>query len=372
MRYKVVLVVGARPNFMKASPVYTELGKYNEMEPYLIHTGQHYDENLSKVFFDDLKLPQPHFYLGVGSGTHSEQTAGIMCEFEKILLREDPHLVMVVGDVNSTLACALTAAKYRCNNSQYRPLIAHVEAGLRSFDWRMPEEINRRLTDSLSDLLFTTEPVAQDNLLNEGVDSDKIFHVGNVMIDSLLKFKETAAKSDILKRLKLREKEYAVLTLHRPANVDNLSDIRRILNGLKEISKKIAVILPIHPRTRKMFDTYKIKVDFIKIIEPLGYLDFLKLMTDARFMLTDSGGIQEETTVLGIPCLTLRENTERPVTVTVGTNTVVGKDPDMLLEETEKILSGEYKKGGIPEFWEGKAAQRICKIVYNHLRSTFK
>lgn len=367
MKYKVIIVVGARPNFMKAAPVFVEFKKYEEVDPLLIHTGQHYDNNLSKVFFDDLKLAEPHFYLGVGSGTHSIQTAKVMIEFEKILLEQNPHLVMVVGDVNSTLACALAAAKYRCANQQYYPLIAHIEAGLRSYDWQMPEEINRRLTDSLSDFLFTTEPGAEDNLIKEGIDTEKIFYVGNVMIDSLLKSKKKAEESEILTQLKLKKKNYAVLTIHRPTNVDDREDFKKLLNALKKVSKSIQIIFPIHPRTKKMLPKYHMNTDFLKIIPPLGYLDFIKLLIHAKFVMTDSGGIQEETTVLNVPCLTLRKNTERPVTVTMGTNIIVGKDQMKIIEETDKILQGKGKKGLVPKFWDGGAAQRICKIVYDYL-----
>lgn len=369
MKYKIIIVVGARPNFMKAAPVFIEFKKYKEIDPLLIHTGQHYDNNLSKVFFDDLKLANPNFYLGVGSGTHSVQSAKVMIEFEKILVEQNPHLVMVVGDVNSTLACALAAAKYRCSNQQYNPFIAHIEAGLRSFDWHMPEEINRRLTDSLSDFLFTTEPDAEDNLIKEGIDAKRIFYVGNVMIDSLLRFKKKAEESTILTQLELKNKSYAVLTMHRPTNVDDREDFKKLLSALKEVSKSIKIIFPIHPRTKKMLHEYRVNIDFLKIIPPLGYLDFIKLMIHAKFVMTDSGGIQEETTVVNVPCLTLRENTERPVTVTMGTNIVVGKDQMKIMQETDKILQGKAKKGQIPKFWDGMAAQRICKIVYDYLKN---
>ncbi len=369
MKYKIIIVVGARPNFMKAAPVYEEFKKYPEIKTILIHTGQHYDQNLSRVFFDELKLPEPKFYLGVGSGSHSIQTAKIMIEFETILQKQKPNMIVVVGDVNSTLACALSAAKYRCLNKVYQPLIAHIEAGLRSFDWRMPEEINRRLTDALSDLLFTTEPQANDNLLKEGIEPNRIFYVGNVMIDSLLKFKAQARKSKILKELKLKEKNYALLTIHRPTNVDDKKDLEKLLQVLKKIADSIEIVFPIHPRTRKMLEDYKISIDFLRTVPALGYLDFLRLMSDAKFVLTDSGGIQEETTVLGIPCLTLRKNTERPITFSVGTNTVVGNEPTHIISEVKKILQGKAKKGNIPEFWDGRTAERICKIVYDYLRT---
>ncbi len=354
---------------MKAAPLVAEFKNNKAINPLLIHTGQHYDKNLSKIFFDDLKLPRPHIYLGVGSGSHSEQSAKIMLKFEKILRNQNPDLVVVVGDVNSTLACALATAKYRSTNSIYCPFIAHIEAGLRSFDWRMPEEINRRLTDVLSDLLFTTEPSAKANLLKEGIDNQKIFFVGNVMIDTLLGFKRVAKQSTILRRLKLQQRDYAVLTMHRPTNVDELENLREILRGLKEISKSIPIVFPIHPRTKKMFEKYRLTINFLKIIPPLGYIDFSRLIMGAQFVLTDSGGIQEETTVLHIPCLTLRENTERPITVSQGTNIVVGTRAARIMREAQKILSGKRKKGQTPKFWDGRAAKRICKIIYNFLRT---
>lgn len=368
MHYTAIVVVGARPNFMKAAPIFTQCKKFHEVTPILVHTGQHYDKELSRVFFDDLKLPKPNFYLGVGSGTHSEQSGQIMIEFEKILGKLDPDIVVVVGDVNSTLACALATAKYRCGKHKYSPVIAHVEAGLRSNDWHMPEEVNRRLTDVLADLLFTTELSGQENLIKEGITSDKIYHVGNVMIDSLLSYKKQAEKSRILEQLKLKKIEYAVLTMHRPENVDVKETMAGFLAAFEKISKSIKIVFPVHPRTKKMFDQHGLKTDFLRVTPPLGYLDFLKLLVNANFVLTDSGGIQEETTVLNIPCLTLRENTERPVTVDKGTNIIVGKDPDSIVEQVGKILSGERKHGQMPEFWDGKAAQRICKIAFNYLK----
>lgn len=354
---------------MKAAPVVAEFKNYRAIHPILIHTGQHYDTNLSKIFFDDLKLPQPHFYLGIGSGSHSEQSAKIMLKFENLLSTHNPHLVVVVGDVNSTLACALAAAKYRTTKNVYRPYIAHVEAGLRSFDWHMPEEINRRLTDALSDLLFTTEPVAEINLIKEGIDNHKIFFIGNVMIDTLLRFKRIAEQSTVVRKLKLQKRDYAVLTMHRPTNVDELKNLREILRGLKEVSESIPIVFPIHPRTKKMFKKYRLTSDFLKIIPPLGYIDFLKLMMEAQLVFTDSGGIQEETAVLNIPCLTLRENTERPITVSQGTNIVVGTRASRIMMEARIILNGEKKQGRIPKFWDGKAAKRISKIIYNFLRT---
>ena len=371
MRYRILIVVGARPNFMKAAPVIAEFKKYASIEPMLIHTGQHYDKNLSEIFFGDLKLGKPDFYLGIGSGTHSTQTGQIMMAFEKILTEQNPHMVMVVGDVNSTIACALATAKCRCLNKEYRPFIAHIEAGLRSFDWRMPEEINRRLTDSLSDLLFTTEPSARENLLKEGIAQNKICFVGNVMIDSLLRFTRIAQKSRILTELGLQKDNYCLMTMHRPTNVDEKSDIKEILGALQELSKSIKIVFPIHPRTKKMLRHHRLKINLLKTMPPLGYLDFLKLMMNAKFVITDSGGIQEETTVLKIPCLTIRTNTERPITVAQGTNVIVGNDRKKIMAEAKKILNGKGKKGKRPELWDGKAAKRICKIIYSHLRTHY-
>jgi UDP-N-acetylglucosamine 2-epimerase (non-hydrolysing) len=368
LHYRAVIVIGARPNFMKAAPISTQLKRYDDIETILVHTGQHYDRELSKVFFDDLNLPKPDYYLGVGSGSHSEQSGQIMIEFERILQQLDPDIVLVVGDVNSTLACALAAAKFRCGRSQYTPVIAHIEAGLRSNDWRMPEEINRKLTDALSDLLFTTESSGQENLIKEGISSEKIYYVGNVMIDSLFNNREKADKSRIMQELNLKKDDYAVLTMHRPGNVDEKECLIDILDGLEEITRSINVIFPMHPRTKKMFDKYRIKTDFLQITPPLGYLDFIKILANAKFVLTDSGGIQEETTALNVPCLTLRENTERPVTVDQGTNILVGKDRDLIIEQSMKIIQGKGKQGQIPEFWDGKAAARICKIIFNYLK----
>lgn len=369
MKFKIIVVVGARPNFMKAAPIFVELKRFKNIEPMLIHTGQHYDTSLSKVFFQELSLPQPDAHLGVGSGTHAEQTGKTMITFESILSKHKPHLVIVVGDVNSTLACALATVKVRCANKDYYPLLAHVEAGLRSFDWHMPEEYNRRLTDAISDFLFTTEPSGARNLEREGIDRKRIFFVGNVMIDSLMRFKKRAEHSDILQRLKLEKKKYTLLTMHRPSNVDDKRALRGLLHVLRRITRLLDVVYPIHPRTEKMLKQYGLSADFLKIVPPLGYLDFLQLMMNARCVLTDSGGIQEETTVLKIPCLTLRNNTERPVTVSEGTNTIVGKDPEKIFSTVEYILEGKMRKGKCPKFWDGKAARRICRTIDAHLRN---
>ena len=358
---KIMNVTGARPNMMKVSPLIDEMRRHKGLNPILLHTGQHYDEKMSKVFFDDLSLPEPDIYLGVGSGSHAEQAARVMVKFEKVLLSERPDMVLVVGDVNSTMACAITAAKLHI------PL-AHVEAGLRSFDRRMPEEVNRIITDSVSDYLFTTSEDANVNLKREGISDDKIFFVGNVMIDTLLRHLRGAEMSDIIHRLNVKEREYALLTLHRPSNVDGKDSLGEILDALLYIQNKIKVIFPLHPRTLKMikehgFLSFTREMKNLITVDPLGYLEFLQLMNYARFVLTDSGGIQEETTILKIPCLTLRENTERPVTVTEGTNVIVGNCKDKIIKEVENILNNGGKTGRIPQLWDGKAAERIVDII---------
>lgn len=363
---KVILVCGTRPNFMKVAPLMRAISKHNAcsvknpIKPILVHTGQHYDYRMSKVFFEDLSLPEPDVYLGVGSGTHSEQTGKIMIELEKVLLEEEPDLVTVVGDVNSTLAGALAAVKLHIP-------VAHIEAGLRSFDRAMPEEINRILTDAISDYLFTTSTYANENLLNEGMPEDKVFLVGDVMIDSLFYHRAKAQQSLILSKLGLMEKDYALLTLHRPSNVDVKESLLKILQAVREISQQIPVVFPAHPRTRKNIADFALTEyldkQHILFIEPVGYLDFLKLMVSARFIMTDSGGIQEETTALNIPCLTLRDTTERPETISQGTNTLVWNDTKRIVDEALNILNGEGKSGSCPELWDGGAAERIVEIL---------
>lgn len=363
---KVIHVVGARPNFMKIAPIMDRMEKCSNIRQILVHTGQHYDEQMSKLFFSDLKIPEPDINLGVGSASHAVQTAGIMQSFEKILLEEKPDLVVVVGDVNSTIACALTSVKLGVS-------VAHVEAGLRSFDRTMPEEINRIVTDKLSDLLFTTEESANGNLVREGIEKEKMFFVGNVMIDTLVKFQEESERSRILKSLNINPGEYALLTLHRPSSVDEPERFQEILEALEYTAKGIQIIFPCHPRTRKQIQSLGFQKYFheevgprksgLRITDPLGYLDFLYLMSNSKFCLTDSGGIQEETTILGIPCLTLRENTERPATIFQGTNTLVGYSKEKIVMEASKILEGQGKKGKIPELWDGKAAGRIVDVI---------
>ena len=359
---KIILVVGARPNFMKAAPILEELRKFPEwFDSILVHTGQHYDERMSQVFFGELGLPVPDRYLEVGSGSHATQTARVMMAFEKVLLEERPDRVVVVGDVNSTLACTLDAAKLHIP-------VAHVEAGLRSGDRTMPEEINRMVTDALADLLFTTERSADENLRREGMDPDEVFFVGNVMIDTLRRFEKKAEDSPVLQQVGLDGAAYALLTLHRPSNVDERAPFERILRALADIQVRVPVIFPIHPRTRKRMEALHLRgmveeMEHVHLIEPVGYLSFLKLQKHARLVLTDSGGIQEETTVFGVPCLTLRETTERPVTLEVGTNVLVGTDPEVIVREALKILNGRGKRGTIPEGWDGRAAERIVETL---------
>jgi UDP-N-acetylglucosamine 2-epimerase (non-hydrolysing) len=371
---KVLSVVGARPNFMKVAPIISAIRKHNELarqargagavEHVLLHTGQHYDKNMSGIFFRDLELPAPDIFLGVGPGSHAAQTSEIMKRFEGVLLKEKPNLVIVVGDVNSTVACALVSSKIFYGPAASRPLIAHVEAGLRSFDRSMPEEINRILTDHVSDILFVTEQSGVKNLKAEGIPGDKIYFVGNTMIDTLLAFRNKAGKSKILQKLNLVSKNkanpYALLTLHRPSNVDNKGILLEIIQALEEFSGDLPIIFPAHPRTEDRIKTFdvrgyfnspcssghgiKTKTGKINLIRPLGYLDFLCLMKNAKLVLTDSGGVQEETTCLGVPCVTIRENTERSVTVTEGTNIIAGVNKDGIIDAIRYQLGREVKK----------------------------
>lgn len=358
---KIVSVVGARPNFMKIAPIIRAVTSQPSIEHLLVHTGQHYDEKMSKSFFKDLGIPKPDVNLEVGSGSHARQTAEIMMRFEPVLLKYQPDLMIVVGDVNSTLACSVVASKLRV-------AVAHVEAGLRSLDRDMPEEINRLVTDAITDIFFTTSPDADQNLIKEGIAKNRIFFVGNVMIDTLLHNLNKASQSKILQNLDLKARRYALLTMHRPSNVDDPQILERLAGALTTINQDIPVVFPMHPRTRRNLKHPALKnlsdqLSRLKLIEPLGYLDFLSLMKNAKFVLTDSGGIQEETTVLGIPCLTLRENTERPITVTQGTNVLVGSDPKKILSEAKKIVAGRLKKGRRPKYWDGKSAQRIVETL---------
>ena len=358
----VINVVGARPNYMKMAPIINGLNDLG-IKHILVHTGQHYDDNMSKVFFDDLKMPVPNIFLGVKTGSHAEITAKIMVKFEKICLINSPRLVIVAGDVNSTLACALTAKKMNIS-------IAHVEAGLRSFDNSMPEEINRILTDRISDLLFTTEASGNDNLLDEGISKEKIYFVGNCMIDSVSKFIPIAKKVATLSKYDLTKKEYCLITLHRPSNVDSKENISEVVSMLNRISEKIDIVFPIHPRTQNSIKNSKIALsDKIKLLDPLPYIEFLSLMYNAKLVVTDSGGIQEETTYLNIQCITVRDNTERPVTVSSGTNHLVGTDPEKVITTLHDILNGKIKKGSIPPKWDGNAGMRIGEIIKNYLIS---
>ena len=360
---KIALVVGARPNFMKVGPVYFELKKHSKYTPLLIHTGQHYDQNLSQIFFEQLGFPKPDVYLGVGSGTHGVQTAKIMIAFEQFLLHEKPDLVLVAGDVNSTVACAIDAVKLHIP-------VAHLEAGLRSYDRRMPEEINRIETDCISSMLLTPSKDADENLLQEGISEDKIFLVGNAMIDSLIHYEKQAENSQTMDDLGLEKHSYALITLHRPSNVDDKENLEIILDAFSEIAEKIPLIFPMHPRTRKQLSVFGFenkvnKIANLKLIDPIGYLDFLKLEKYAKFVLTDSGGIQEETTVFGVPCLTLRENTERPITIEIGTNQLVELNKNAIVQKTNEIFNGKYKKGSIPPLWDGHTAERIVEVMDN-------
>jgi UDP-N-acetylglucosamine 2-epimerase (non-hydrolysing) len=393
MALKILSVVGARPNFIKIAAIceaikgINSLGAVEQIQHVLVHTGQHYDSNMSDSFFNDLELPTPDLCLGIGSASHSVQTARIMERFESVVLNERPHLVLVVGDVNSTAACALVAKKTWCQGDQgatdFIPKLAHVEAGLRSFDRTMPEEINRIVTDSISDFLFTTEESANQNLLHEGIPAEHIFFVGNVMIDTLLRHRSKAQESTILQDLQLTDggevKPYAILTLHRPANVDDTWVFCHMLDSFLDISKRMPVIFPAHPRTLKRIqdeDLGDYFVDYfvqgpepwdsrvrIRLVPPLGYLDFLRLMSEAKVVLTDSGGVQEETTILGVPCITLRDRTERPVTLEHGTNVLVGSDPEKIIREFDRVYRNEQKSNRSPRFWDGNAAKRIIKVL---------
>jgi UDP-N-acetylglucosamine 2-epimerase (non-hydrolysing) len=354
----LLVVVGARPNFMKAASILPAAHAAG-LTTTLLHTGQHYDADLSKIFFEELQLDEPDVSLGVGSGTHAAQTARVMLEFERELHRIQPKVVIVVGDVNSTLACALVAVK------EHFP-VAHVEAGLRCYDPWMPEEVNRRLTDHISSYLFTTSTDADENLKREGIPAEKIHFVGNTMIDTLLRFRDAAGARHAPERFGLDGRPYAVLTLHRPSNVDEANHLEGLLDVALELSRDVPVVFPIHPRTRQrlagteLASRLEAAPSFIET-DPLGYLDFVGLIDGAQLVLTDSGGIQEETTVLGVRCLTLRESTERPVTVSHGTNTVVGTDPGVILDAARQALTHDARAGRSPELWDGLAGKRIVE-----------
>ena len=369
---KILCVAGARPNFMKVAPLVRALRQNASFDVRLVHTGQHYDEKLSRIFFEELEIPRPDIELDVGSGSHAAQTAELMRRFEPVLVREQPHAVLVVGDVNSTIACALVTAKFvraepfACSlGTRRRPLVAHVEAGLRSFDRDMPEEINRILTDAISDLLFVSEPSGVSHLKAEGTAAERIHFVGNLMIDTLLSAKDRAMQSDVMRQLDVSEKGYALVTLHRPSNVDDLPALRALVDTLERISHDRPIVFPMHPRTRARLDSAGIVLDPArwKVTDPLGYLDFLKLTACARVVLTDSGGVQEETTVLSVPCITLRENTERPITVSEGTNVLAGRSRDTILAAYDAVMARAPATATRPPLWDGWTAERIGEVL---------
>ncbi len=362
---RIISVAGARPNFMKIAPLMEAFAASEDAEGMLVHTGQHYDEKMSDLFFRQLGIPEPDVNLEVGSASHAAQTAEIMKRFEPVVLEHKPDAVLVVGDVNSTIACALVASKLGVK-------VVHVEAGLRSFDRTMPEEINRVLTDAISDFLFVTEPSGQENLRNEGVAKERIFLVGNVMIDTLLKCRERAEQSTILEDQGVCPREYVTLTMHRPANVDDPETLSRLLNALDTIQKEMPILFPAHPRTTKNIARFGFQdrvagMENFRVLEPMGYLDFLKLNANARGVLTDSGGLQEETTALGVPCITMRDNTERPITYEVGTNQVVGTQPDAILAAWQRLKVGEFDNRDRPNLWDGHAAERIVRVLVDKL-----
>lgn len=377
---KIHLIAAARPNFMKIAPLYHALKKEQWAKTVLVHTGQHYDLNMSDVIFQDLGLPEPDFHLGIGSGTHAEQTGNVMIAYEKILLKHRPDLIIVAGDVNSTIACTLAAVKITypslpCSltsklkgQSATRPLVAHLEAGLRSFDRTMPEEINRLVTDSLADILWTPSPDGDENLIREGVPSDKIMRVGNIMIDSLEMLRSTIEKDSAYIDFGVKKGNFCLITLHRPSNVDNPEVLKSICDIFINISKKRTILFPVHPRTRKNLEKFGLleqleKSSNIILSEPLSYIRFMNLVFNCSFVITDSGGIQEETTYLGIPCLTMRPNTERPVTVSQGTNILCSIDN--IEKKASNIVSENIPKFSVPELWDGKTASRIVKSIKN-------
>lgn len=352
----ITLIAGARPNFMKIAPIIEAIKNARDngkpIDYRLVHTGQHYDKNMSESFFSELGMPEPDVNLECGGGTQAEQTANIMVRFEKELIANPANLVLVVGDVTSTMACSIVAKKLNT-------LVAHVEAGIRSGDRSMPEEINRMVTDSITDYFFTTTETAGQNLLNAGIEESKIFFVGNTMIDTLLKNKPRFKKPEIWDEAKLTEKKYFVLTLHRPANVDEENNLKILMGEIINAARGLPIIFPVHPRTAKNLNAIGVKADNLYMIDPLSYLEFNYLVENAKAVITDSGGITEETTVMDVPCITLRNNTERPETITIGTNELIGTDPKFVKPTVDKIFNGQWKKGGIPNLWDGKTSERI-------------
>jgi len=361
---------------MKMAPIHKQLLKHRSKVTHkIVHTGQHYDKKMSDIFIEELDLPKPHIHLSIGSRSHAELVAMIMMEFEKIILKEKPDLVLVYGDINSTAAAVMVCSKILTKSGRTIP-IAHIESGLRSFDRTMPEEINRMVTDVLADYLFVTEPSGVKNLKKEGISSNKIFFVGNTMIDSLEFYLKKSKLSNVLKELCISEKKYTLVTLHRPSNVDSKENLNKIISIFKNINKidpSLDIVFPVHPRTIKMLEKFGLKDIFYSIknlivTEPFGYLDFLNLIQNAKFILTDSGGIQEETTFLKVPCITLRGNTERPVTSEIGTNVICGLDEKKIIKHIKEIESGKFKKGKIPKLWDGKAAERIVKVLLKKIK----
>jgi UDP-N-acetylglucosamine 2-epimerase (non-hydrolysing) len=357
---KLDIIAGARPNFMKIAPIIREIKNRQNSGANitfrLIHTGQHYDKNMSQTFFDELGIPEPDINLGAGGGSQAEQTSKIMIEYEKVLIESAPDLCIVVGDVTSTLACSVTAKKMGVK-------VAHVEAGIRSGDWTMPEEINRVVTDRITDFFFTTTDIANQNLLKEGVPEENIFLVGNTMIDTLLANEDKFSKPGLWNSFGLEKGRYFVMTLHRPANVDEQIKLKKLIDNVVQASGGESIVFPVHPRTRNILDDLDINHKSLHLVEPLGYLEFIYIVKHARAVITDSGGITEETTVLGVPCLTLRDNTERPETVAAGTNELIGTDPEAVKPAMEHLMNGNWKKGRVPAMWDGKTAERIVDAL---------
>lgn len=359
---KIDLIAGARPNFMKIAPIIHSINKARKIGKNisfrLVHTGQHYDKNMSGNFFDELGIPEPDINLNAGGGTQAEQTAAIMIGYEKLLYKAKPDLCVVVGDVTSTMACAIAAQKLHVK-------VAHVEGGIRSGDWSMPEEINRMVTDSITDYFFTTSENANENLKKSGVESNRIFFVGNTMIDTLMRHKPDFKMPLYWNMFGLKKGKYIIMTLHRPSNVDEEGNLKELLSEIINNTHDLPVIFPVHPRTAKILQNSGISYPLLKMIEPLSYLEFNYLVENSLAVITDSGGITEETTVMGIPCITLRDNTERPETISLGTNELIGTDPKALKPALEKLFSGHWKKGSIPELWDGKTSERIVEILVN-------